>query len=497
MTIAELAKAAKIRPLAKNLDNQNISMKFLDFDKNLQQFERLFAPPKNTAPLWVPIPNSPQEVAYHSDADELLFGGQAGGGKSQLLIGLALTAHRKSLILRRRESDLSSIISEIRSLTHAQGTRSMRFGDSIIEFGGCKDDSSKYKWKGRDHDLKCFDEISEFKQVDYEFICAWNRSSLPSQRCRIVSTTNPPDTNEGAWIIEHWAPWLDSSHPNPALSGELRWYIGNKEVDGPQPVDGVKPRSRTFVRARVEDNPYLMATGYDRLLDNLPDGIREKLRYGDFNLNLDDKPSQIIPSGWIEMAQARYKKGEYKRNPEAMSIGCDPARGGKDRTVIAVRDGDLIEVFSYPGKSTPDGASVVQLILKHWSPGIPINLDVIGIGSSVIDYLRDLGHPVVPVHFAKRSARRDRSGLLQFKNLRTEVYWNLRDLLDPHYDPTLALPPDSQVLTELSAVTYTLQHGGLQARSKDEIKKEIKVSTDVADAIALACYRGLGYVSAF
>jgi len=768
---------------------------------------------------WQPIPNSPQEQAYYSPADELLFGGQAGGGKSMVIIGLALTAHKRSLILRKRESDLSSVVAAVQELTQCPGSKSIKFQNRQLYFGGCKDDSSKYKWKGQDHDLKCleagtpvlmatgeykaiekikvgdkvqtlegarvvtrtirqrkpavrlsvflngdliasqvqgrshevmtahtlsaspymssedypaffsspiqrhgicrysesnyhkfqsfqkfpeyqclgqgqplallegnrdlqflqgsffdkgdkgqgngflekrggyqehephpllsqpslkrllqlhekelflashqlfsrelpyahghsllanlkdhclrdsrqydeqphlssaivlldlhqsdgaeqhipkcltedargnththsrykwsyvhpytkeirqsvreahayrsyevqevgdktlfdltvkdtnhyitkggfinrncFDELSEFKQEDYEFISAWNRTSEPGQRCRIVATTNPPDTNEGRWIIERWAPWLDPSHPNPAQSGELRWYLGNKEVGGPDPIDGVLPRSRTFIRSRVEDNPYLMESGYDRLLDNLPDGIREKLRYGDFGFQMDDGPQQLIPTGWIEAAQQRYKDGNYNQDVSVRTIGCDPARGGKDRTVIAIREGDRVDYFSQPGKATPDGSAVVQQILKYWTPNTPINLDVIGIGSSVIDYLKDLGYPVTPVNFAKGSFKRDRSGLLKFRNLRTEVFWNLRDLLDPHWGHTIALPPDTAVLNELTSLTYKLTHGGVMVDSKDAIRAKLRMSCDIADAIALACYRGMSYISAF
>jgi hypothetical protein len=52
-------------------------------------------------PVWVPN-IGPQHEAYHCQADELFYGGQAGGGKSDLLLGLALTGHDRSLILQRR-----------------------------------------------------------------------------------------------------------------------------------------------------------------------------------------------------------------------------------------------------------------------------------------------------------------------------------------------------------------------------------------------------------
>ena len=53
-----------------------------------------------SVPLWTPLPG-PQTLAYHTPADELFYGGAAGGGKTDLLLGLAATAHHNSLILRR------------------------------------------------------------------------------------------------------------------------------------------------------------------------------------------------------------------------------------------------------------------------------------------------------------------------------------------------------------------------------------------------------------
>jgi hypothetical protein len=59
-------------------------------------------PGLNTAatPLWNPLPG-PQTIAYQTLADVTGYGGAAGGGKTDLALGLAITAHQKSLILRR------------------------------------------------------------------------------------------------------------------------------------------------------------------------------------------------------------------------------------------------------------------------------------------------------------------------------------------------------------------------------------------------------------
>src|SRR3954454_1074825 len=67
---------------------------------------------KSTATMaWVPNPG-PQTQAFVCKADELFYGGEAGGGKTDLGIGLALTEHKRSLLLRahqqRRSEDQTS-----------------------------------------------------------------------------------------------------------------------------------------------------------------------------------------------------------------------------------------------------------------------------------------------------------------------------------------------------------------------------------------------------
>src|SRR5690554_4376587 len=61
---------------------------------------------------WIPQPG-PQTDAVRSQADLLLYGGAGGGGKSETLLGLALTQHRRSLIMRREYGDLAFLTERI------------------------------------------------------------------------------------------------------------------------------------------------------------------------------------------------------------------------------------------------------------------------------------------------------------------------------------------------------------------------------------------------
>jgi hypothetical protein len=64
---------------------------------------------KETAHLrWVPNPG-PQANAYYSEADEIYYGGEAGGGKSDLGLGLALNCHTNAAIFREFKDDARAL----------------------------------------------------------------------------------------------------------------------------------------------------------------------------------------------------------------------------------------------------------------------------------------------------------------------------------------------------------------------------------------------------
>jgi hypothetical protein len=73
-----------------------------------EQKAKLYAVKDASAKVWFAT-TGPQLLAYNSQADELFYGGSAGGGKSDLLIGLTLTAHKRSLILRRTNKEASKL----------------------------------------------------------------------------------------------------------------------------------------------------------------------------------------------------------------------------------------------------------------------------------------------------------------------------------------------------------------------------------------------------
>ena len=66
-------------------------------------------------PVWVPLPG-PQLWAYDAGADITGYGGAAGGGKTDLICGLAMTRHKRALIVRREKAQTEGVVQRFTEL---------------------------------------------------------------------------------------------------------------------------------------------------------------------------------------------------------------------------------------------------------------------------------------------------------------------------------------------------------------------------------------------
>jgi len=456
---------------------------------------------------WIPNPG-PQTQAYYCQADELFYGGSAGSGKSDLLLGLALNNHQRSLILRRVNKDVGELGER---MTAIRGTnagynaqmRIARLAGRIIELAGCEMETDKQRYKGRAHDLKGYDEIADFLESQYLFINQWCRSATSGQRSRIVVCGNPPTTAEGQWVVRRWAAWLDPNHPHPALSGELRWYlrIGGEEVEvegpGPHEIKGerkpILAMSRAFIRGTLDDNPELEATGYDSQLASAPEELRRAYRDGDFTVGLTDDDWQTIPTAWIEAAVQRWDD----RPPKGLAmtaIGVDIAQGGSDQTVLACRYGGWYgPLIATPGKDTREGYQVSGLVVRHRRDRCPVIVDVGGgFGADALISMKDNGIAVLPFNGVNASVAKSRCKQFGFRNKRAEAYWRFREALDPEQEggSVIALPNDPLLKADLAAAHWQNTRNGILIEDKDDIRKRIGRSPDRADAVVMALSEG-------
>jgi hypothetical protein len=464
------------------------------------------------APIWV-AQEGPQKMAYESEADILFYGGAAGGGKTDLLMGLCLTSQEHSIIFRREAVQLIGIEERMSSIT---GTRDgynsttgvWRLpGNRVMELGSVKLPNDWMKYQGRPHDAKLFDEITHFTEIQFRTLIGWLRSDNPNIRQRVVCAGNPPTSSEGEWVKRFWAAWLDPQHPRPAKPGELRWYVTDEkgedmEVPNSDPVqvgkDLMTPKSRTFIPSSVDDNLFLASTGYKATLQSLPEPLRSQMLKGDFQAGSADPAWQLIPTEWVKAAQARWTKRDAKGLMTV--LGLDPARGGLDKTTVARRHGNWFdEMISVPGAVTKDGPTAAAFVAPLIRDGAPIAVDSIGIGSSALDFIQGLGLLVHAVVGSESSELMDKAGQLKFRNKRAEMYWLMREALDPTAADPIVLPPDAELAGDLCAVRYKVVTMGRTAailmRSKDEIREVLGRSPDKGDAVAMTFADGIPVVN--
>lgn len=468
---------------------------------------------------WVPNPG-PQTMAYHSKADELYYGGQAGGGKSDLGIGLGLTRHDQSLILRRYNDDAKMLAERTMQIVGSRDgyngqSQILRLPNRLMEFGGCKDLEDRQRYKGGPKDLMVFDEIPDFLEQQYTFIIGWNRSANPNQRCRVVCCGNPPTTPEGLWVTKRWGAWLDPAHPRfgQVKEGDLLWYTTiNKvdtEVDGPGPhtIPGeekpVYAKSRTFIRARLTDNPELEASGYDRVLAGMPEELREAYRDGRFDASLKDRPFQLIPASWVRAANDRWTDRPPIGVPMC-AMGIDCTGGSTDPMVIAARyDGYFDPMIVIPGAEIPQemaGRAAAGYVFSYRRDKSIMIVDMGGgYGGPLYEHLHenfDAGRQHEPLVRAwkgsEASVQRTHDQTLGFVNKRTQALWRMREALDPGQlgGSPIMLPVDPELFADLTVCTYKMERGMIRAQSKEDVCAQLGRSTNKGDAVCMSWTAG-------
>ena len=118
-------------------------------------------------------------------------------------------------------------------------------------------------------------------------------------------------------------------------------------------------------------------------------------------------------------------------------------------------------------------------------------IDTIGEGAGVYSRLLELGcknaysckfsHGVKGLH--------DITGCYNFANMRAYLFWCIRDWLNPKNGFNPALPPDDELMEELTEPHWQfMSDGRIIIEKKDEIKKRLKRSPDKMDALANTFY---------
>ena len=197
---------------------------------------------------------------------------------------------------------------------------------------------------------------------------------------------------------------------------------------------------------------------------------------GEFPLSDDNT---IIPFHLVEAAQHR----DIVVAEDAPVVwGLDVSRFGSDATALCKRQGPVVtELRSWRGLDLMQTTGRVVAEYEALPPSrrpTEILVDSIGLGSGVVDRLRELNLPVRGVNVAESPSMGE-----TYMNLRSELWFKTKAWLE---DRSCKLPKDDQLVAELTAITYSFTSSGkMKAESKDEMRRRGVGSPDLADALCL------------
>ena len=223
--------------------------------------------------VWQPSPR--QATFLASSDDEVLYGGAAGGGKSDALLIDALGLHQgaiekrkyQAILFRRTYPDLKDLIDRSLELYPeiVPGTKYDKQAHvwtfpagARVELGSMQYDSDRFKHRGRAYQYIGWDELTLFPTpVPYRYLLSRLRTVDPTIKCYVRASTNP-DGPGFKWVKEYWRV--------PQEGTATRFHV---EISDDETGETFK-RTRCFVPARLSDNPFLRDSGYRQTLLSLP-----------------------------------------------------------------------------------------------------------------------------------------------------------------------------------------------------------------------------------
>jgi len=143
--------------------------------------------------VWKPQPR--QEMFMARPEYEALYGGAAGGGKSDALLAEGLRQveipHYRGLILRKTFPQLMELIDRSRRLyggsyrgaVYNQTQHIWRFpSGAMIRFGAMQHEGDRTQYQGQQYDYIAFDELTHFTWAEYAYLFSRNRAGGPGTR---------------------------------------------------------------------------------------------------------------------------------------------------------------------------------------------------------------------------------------------------------------------------------------------------------------------------
>lgn len=219
--------------------------------------------------------------------DEALYGGAAGGGKSDCALAEALRQveipYYRGLILRKTYPQLTELMDRSYEI-YKPAFPGAKYNDqkhvwtfpsgAKIYFGSLQHTKDRTNYQGKRYDFIDFDELTQFLWEEYSYLFSRNRPNGPGTRCYMRAQANPGGVGHG-WVKERF---ITAGKPMETIWEQIK-------VRFPDGHEEKKWKSRIFVPSTVFDNKILLENDPEYLtrLASMPEQERNALLYGDWD----------------------------------------------------------------------------------------------------------------------------------------------------------------------------------------------------------------------
>lgn len=376
-----------------------------------------------------------------------------------LLAGNRLTHGQSILIIAPTYSMLrNSMIRMVRKILDEHGYKRNKH----YSFNGSTNDL--VLWTKGGEDVYCYFRSAEnyeaIRSVDNVSVLIVDEAALVERECveiAMACVRGPNVVNPQYFLL---------STPRGRANYMAEIYLDERGIYGTLAITGTS-----------YDNPHVSRKSIDNLIAMYGEDFADQEIYA--------KILDSTESGLFKAVHVTKLKTSLEHIAGEIVFGFDVAGSGADYSAITVRNGN--QLIAIEKRRTPDDAALIAFFDDMYNRYLPTraNIDASGLGHFLPSRLKPM-YPSCAMCGMNFSERRKEG----FKNLRTQIYFDLRDHINKglHFSGNISAQIISEIAVELYATEYTLDgQTDFKLISKDDIKAKINRSPDISDSLALAC----------